>query len=114
MDSKDPEKETYTEGRNLDDDIDTKSAEFPTGINQRPSTPPYTRSGSKEERDLIFKQDLRIVPLSAAIYLLCYLDRSNIGNAKVLNEDEGNDVRIHPPIINRHHTDLCSSSPKPQ
>jgi hypothetical protein len=31
------------------------------------------------ERALVRKQDLRIVPLSAAIYLLCYLDRSNIG-----------------------------------
>ncbi|PQE07342.1 MFS transporter protein [Rutstroemia sp. NJR-2017a WRK4] len=28
---------------------------------------------------LVWKQDLRIVPLSAGIYLLCYLDRSNIG-----------------------------------
>lgn len=28
---------------------------------------------------LVWKQDLRIVPLAAAIYLLCYLDRSNIG-----------------------------------
>jgi hypothetical protein len=28
---------------------------------------------------LVWKQDLRIVPLSAVIYLLCYLDRSNIG-----------------------------------
>jgi hypothetical protein len=28
---------------------------------------------------LVWKQDLRIVPLCAAIYLLCYLDRSNIG-----------------------------------
>jgi hypothetical protein len=28
---------------------------------------------------LVLKQDLRIVPLCAAIYLLCYLDRSNIG-----------------------------------
>lgn len=31
------------------------------------------------ERALVWKQDLRIVPLCAAIYLLCYLDRSNIG-----------------------------------
>lgn len=31
------------------------------------------------DKALIFKQDLRIVPLSAGIYLLCYLDRSNIG-----------------------------------
>lgn len=32
-----------------------------------------------EEKALIWKQDLRIVPLCAGIYLLCYLDRSNIG-----------------------------------
>lgn len=32
------------------------------------------------------------MPLSAAIYLLCYLDRSNIGNAKVLNSSTGNDL----------------------
>lgn len=31
------------------------------------------------EKALVRKQDLRIVPLSAFIYLLCYLDRSNIG-----------------------------------
>ncbi|KAF2451878.1 MFS general substrate transporter [Karstenula rhodostoma CBS 690.94] len=34
---------------------------------------------------LVWKQDLRIIPLAAGIYLLCYLDRSNIGNAKTLN-----------------------------
>ena len=31
------------------------------------------------EKALVWKQDLRIVPLCAGIYLLCYLDRSNIG-----------------------------------
>jgi len=34
---------------------------------------------SAAEKKLVWKQDLRIVPLSAAIFLLCYLDRSNIG-----------------------------------
>lgn len=37
---------------------------------------------STREKALVWKQDLRIVPLSAAIYLLCYLDRSNIGRWK--------------------------------
>ncbi|KAE8414320.1 major facilitator superfamily domain-containing protein [Aspergillus pseudocaelatus] len=36
------------------------------------------------ERALVWKQDLRILPLCAAIYLLCYLDRSNIGRLQVL------------------------------
>ncbi|KAH8672551.1 MFS transporter-like protein, partial [Tricladium varicosporioides] len=34
---------------------------------------------------LVWKQDLRIIPLSATVYMLCYLDRANIGNAKTLN-----------------------------
>ncbi|KAJ5706669.1 hypothetical protein N7488_006470 [Penicillium malachiteum] len=51
-----------------------------------------TQVSSLEETRLVRKQDLRILPLSAGIYLLCYLDRSNIGNAKTLNNDTGNDL----------------------
>ncbi|EUC44288.1 hypothetical protein COCMIDRAFT_98527 [Bipolaris oryzae ATCC 44560] len=43
-------------------------------------------------RALIWKQDLRIIPLCATIYLLCFLDRSNIGNAKTLNANEGHSL----------------------
>ncbi|RFU79841.1 mfs transporter [Trichoderma arundinaceum] len=43
-------------------------------------------------RALVRKQDFRIIPITAGIYLLCYLDRSNIGNAKVLNSSTGNDL----------------------
>lgn len=49
-------------------------------------------SVTPENRSLLWKQDLRIVPLSAFIYLLCYLDRSNIGNARIMNLDDGNDL----------------------
>jgi hypothetical protein len=38
-----------------------------------------TEKNDATTKALIWKQDLRIVPLCAAIYLLCYLDRSNIG-----------------------------------
>jgi len=38
-----------------------------------------------KQKALIRKQDLRIVPLSAGIYLLCYLDRSNIGKFLVFS-----------------------------
>ncbi|KAG9075605.1 hypothetical protein FS749_012716 [Ceratobasidium sp. UAMH 11750] len=50
----------------------------------------------QEEREahrrLLWKLDRRIVPAAALIYLLCYLDRSNIGNAKLLNDDKGNSL----------------------
>jgi sugar phosphate permease len=48
---------------------------------------------SPEEKALLWKQDLRIIPLSAFIYFLCYLDRSNIGNAKILNSSTKNDMQ---------------------
>jgi hypothetical protein len=35
----------------------------------------------------------RIIPLSAAIYFLCNLDRSNIGNARILNSTTKNDMQ---------------------
>jgi hypothetical protein len=52
----------------------------------------YTRGGTAEDKRLVWKQDLRILPISCGIYLLCYLDRSNIGNAKVLNASTHNDL----------------------
>ncbi|KXJ87584.1 major facilitator superfamily domain-containing protein [Microdochium bolleyi] len=53
-----------------------------------------------EQRAVRWKQDKRIVPLSAAIYFLCYLDRSNIGNAKILNADTRNDLMTETGMTN--------------
>ena len=39
----------------------------------------YTKSGSVEAKSLVWKQDLRILPLCSVLYLLNFLDRSNIG-----------------------------------
>ncbi|KAI1342695.1 MFS general substrate transporter [Xylariaceae sp. FL0016] len=47
---------------------------------------------TEAEKALRWKQDLRIVPLSAGIYFLCYLDRSNIGNAKIMNKTTHDDL----------------------
>ncbi|KAI2635268.1 MFS general substrate transporter [Xylaria nigripes] len=46
-----------------------------------------------EERALLWKQDKRIISLSAAINFLAYLDRANIGNAKILNSSTKNDMQ---------------------
>ncbi|OKL62695.1 hypothetical protein UA08_01155 [Talaromyces atroroseus] len=55
-------------------------------------------------KTLVWKQDLRIVPLSAFIYLLCYLDRSNIGNARILNADTDNDLLSETHMTDRQYT----------
>ncbi|KAK9447748.1 major facilitator superfamily domain-containing protein [Limtongia smithiae] len=41
---------------------------------------------------LLRKLDLHILPWAMFVYLLCFLDRSNVGNAKVLNEDVGDSL----------------------
>lgn len=66
--------------------------EFINDVESGSSQQAYTRGGSPEDKKLVWKQDLRILPISCGIYLLCYLDRSNIGNAKVLNASTHNDL----------------------
>lgn len=50
-----------------------------------------------EDKRILRRLDLRIIPLSAFLYLLCNLDRSNIGNAKIMNKEKGHDLltQIH-------------------
>jgi MFS family permease len=55
-------------------------------------------------RALIWKQDLRIIPLAASIYLLCFLDRSNIGNAKTLNSSSGESLLQTTHMTNYQYT----------
>lgn len=59
---------------------------------------------SAAERALLRRQDKRIIPLSASIYFLAYLDRSNIGNAKVLNSSTGNDMQTETHTSNYQFT----------
>ncbi|KAK4038608.1 major facilitator superfamily domain-containing protein [Parachaetomium inaequale] len=61
-----------------------------SGTNEPTPVLPYTPT---EERLLLRHQDLTILPLSAFIYFLCYLDRSNIGNARILNSSTHNDMQ---------------------
>ena len=60
-----------------------------------------TISGPKEEaaefderyyRRLTRKIDVRLVPLCAFAYLINYLDRSNIGNGRILNQETGDSL----------------------
>ncbi|KAH7096212.1 major facilitator superfamily domain-containing protein [Auriculariales sp. MPI-PUGE-AT-0066] len=50
------------------------------------------------------KMDWRIIPLSAFIYLLCSLDRSNIGNAKIMNKEKGHDLLTQVHMTNYEYT----------
>lgn len=47
----------------------------------------------EDEKRVKWKQDRTIIPLCAGIYFLCYLDRANIGNARILNSTTHNDMQ---------------------
>ncbi|KAF9430432.1 hypothetical protein BGZ94_006909 [Podila epigama] len=53
---------------------------------------------SKEVQRVRWKVDKHIVPLLSILYLCSYLDRSNIGNAKIANLEE--DLNLAPGIYN--------------
>ncbi|KAI1458877.1 MFS general substrate transporter [Annulohypoxylon moriforme] len=59
---------------------------------------------TEAEKALRWKQDRHIVPLSAGIYFLCYLDRSNIGNAKIMNASTGDDLMTQTGMTNYQYT----------
>ncbi|KIP07855.1 hypothetical protein PHLGIDRAFT_117727 [Phlebiopsis gigantea 11061_1 CR5-6] len=46
----------------------------------------------KAESRLVRRIDLRFIPLSMVIYVLNFIDRTNIGNARVLNSDTGDSL----------------------
>lgn len=50
-------------------------------VNQWTTMPLEERE--KFERKLIWKLDLRLIPWLSLLYLLSFLDRTNIGNAKI-------------------------------
>ncbi|KAJ3575344.1 hypothetical protein NP233_g1151 [Leucocoprinus birnbaumii] len=51
---------------------------------------------TKEDRRLVRKVDLRLLPILTSLYLLSFLDRTNIGNAK----------QVSPPYLKDMKTDL--------
>ncbi|CAG8975831.1 hypothetical protein HYALB_00009411 [Hymenoscyphus albidus] len=76
---------------------DMEKAAADENIFSRSDSAASVEEDAAKNKALVWKQDLRIVPLSAGIYLLCYLDRSNIavstsGNAKTLNSSTHNDL----------------------
>ncbi|CCC09584.1 unnamed protein product [Sordaria macrospora k-hell] len=92
---------TLQEKRIADDDVEH-------GVLSKEETsrsPSFTPDESlAASASLIKRQDLRIVPLSASIYFLCYLDRSNIGNAKILNASAGHSMLTETGMTNHQFT----------
>lgn len=93
------------EKRKADDDIEHGVLDKEHSGSPSFTTPhPTSKIDPAAETSLIRTQDLRIVPLSASIYFLCYLDRSNIGNAKILNASAGHSMLTETGMTNHQFT----------
>ncbi|KAK6951660.1 hypothetical protein Daesc_006183 [Daldinia eschscholtzii] len=86
--------------KKFDIDVESAKEEFSATVAHYDSSGPITEA----EKALRWKQDKRIVPLSAGIYFLCYLDRSNIGNAKIMNAATGDDLMTETGMTNFQYT----------
>ncbi|KAI0343420.1 MFS general substrate transporter [Trametopsis cervina] len=60
--------------------------------------PVYDEYGTEADRKLMRKVDLRILPVLTFLYLLSFLDRSNIGNAKI--DGLTTDIHVSGPAYN--------------
>jgi hypothetical protein len=43
----------------------------------------YVPPSVKEDRSLTWRLDIRIIPIFGLLYLICFLDRTNIANARL-------------------------------
>ncbi|KAJ5123240.1 hypothetical protein N7448_009337 [Penicillium atrosanguineum] len=68
-----------------DEENGYESGEELEGKRARTAAPKYTLD---EEREVVRSFDRRLVPFLALLYLLSFLDRSNIGNAKIAGLEE--------------------------
>lgn len=48
-----------------------------------PNADPASQITPQMEEKILRKMDLRLIPMLAVLYLLAFLDRGNIGNAKI-------------------------------
>ncbi|KAL8777120.1 MAG: hypothetical protein Q9213_008001 [Squamulea squamosa] len=83
-----PEKRDSDSGRSPSDDEKKAGTEFQAiGHGELPPDPDAGLSAdekAKIDRRLLWKLDLRLIPWLSLLYLISFLDRTNIGNARLL------------------------------
>ncbi|KAK4678004.1 hypothetical protein QC764_303720 [Podospora pseudoanserina] len=76
-------------------DVDDGEEQSPMTVKRKPNPRKELSFTAEEERAVVRKFDKKVVVLMAVLYMLAFLDRSNIGNARIANMD--NDLQSNPP-----------------
>ncbi|KAI0078355.1 MFS general substrate transporter [Panus rudis PR-1116 ss-1] len=74
--STEKERVEYVEEKNSLDNVET-------GVKEAEVEPATSWAGTPEEKRLVRKLDWRIMPMACILYLFAYLDRTNLGNARL-------------------------------
>ncbi|CAG8525731.1 525_t:CDS:2, partial [Acaulospora colombiana] len=61
-----------------------------------------------EERKLLTKMDLRLMPLISVLYILSFLDRVNIGNAKLAHIERDLGLYVKSSTVTTYHNSTVS------
>ena len=70
--------------------IDEKSlAQNEHSVNYSSGQSEYVALSPKEDRILTTKIDLKVIPICGLIFLVCFLDRTNIANARLAGLQKG-------------------------
>lgn len=69
----------------------TDNVQHPVDVKGERELPDFVPPTPKEEKAVIRKLDMRLIPLVFLLYMLAVLDRSNLGNARLA----GLEVRSH-------------------
>jgi len=85
------EKSEHTRGATHDEGGTPEKTSFDAGIEDGALDLDYLND-TKRNRRFTRRADLRVMPLLAFMYLLNFLDRGNVGNAKVLNQETGDSL----------------------
>ncbi|TCD70385.1 hypothetical protein EIP91_003739 [Steccherinum ochraceum] len=86
----------------MSDSVDVEKWSRSESDEPRDGNVPYAVDPETERR-LVRQIDIRLIPSSMLIYLLCFLDRSNIGNAKLLNADTHDDLVSNTRLSNQEY-----------
>ena len=78
--------------------------ELDSGIEKPHLYNPHVDVSDVDERKLMRKVDMRTIPWLTLLYLLCFLDRTSIGNAKVVLRHAAMS-----PVSSAHETRLPNS-----
>ncbi|KAK4655592.1 hypothetical protein QC762_303720 [Podospora pseudocomata] len=76
-------------------DVDDGEEQSPMTVKRKPNPRKELSFTAEEERAVVRKFDKKVVVLMAVLYMLAFLDRSNIGNARIANMDS--DLQSNPP-----------------